>query len=458
MGDRRVCIGFLFGLALIVVAVSLGWGGRGVAAAESIARPPERGTTPVPLPAVPASYPPPPTAVPGARTPGTHSWVIEVVDRGEDLIGSRGAEKGWYPALVLDPAGKPYVTYYDEYNGSLVYAHQDGDAWQLQTVEREWPDWYGSAIALDRNLRPHILYCPYRTNGYVFACSGLRHAYWNGAAFQIGVIKTRWGEGNGFSLALDRAGRPYASYVDLNTGKLEIARHDGNAWTVQTVDDAGYGPTSLGLDPSDLPHIAYPSPPEESLRLDYAHYNGTAWLTATVDSAEGTGRCSSLALDRAGRPHISYFDPGEAVLKYAWHDGATWQIEVVDSEDAVGLHTSLVLDAGDQPHIAYARLDSVGGSSCNGLKYAYRSGGSWRTEVVDAGKGVGCGLSLGVDATGHPHIAYYGNYSLQYALRTVSASLPELGSPLPAAWVWVALGALIVLGLALRFWAHRRAK
>lgn len=459
MRIERIALGLLIGLSLIALVASLEWRGQGVAAAEPIAQLQGRtNTAPPPAmaaypPPTMASYPPPPTAVPGAHTPGPYSWVIEVVDRGEDFIGSKGAKKGRYPSLALDPDGRPHISYHDEYNGSLVYAHYDGDAWRFETVERASPDWYGSAIALDQDLRPHILYCPYHTNGYVFACWGMKHAYWNGAAFQISTIKTQWGEGVGLSLALDRSDRPYASYVDLNNGKLEIVSREGNAWSTQPVDGAGYGGTSLALDSANFPHIAYPAPPE-SVHLNYAHSDGTVWLTATVDSAAGTGTSSSLALDRAGRPHISYFDPNSAVLKYAWYDGAAWQIEVVDT-DTVGSYTSLVLDANDRPHIAYARLYDRG-SPCNGLKYAYRSGNSWQVEVVDDGNGVGCGLSLGVDAAGHPHIAYYGNFSLKYAVRTVSPSLPESGGTVLGVWVLVALGGLIVAGLALRLWTRRR--
>ena len=62
---------------------------------------------------------------------------------------------------------------------------------------------------------------------------------------------------------------------------------------------------------------------------------------------------SSLALDNAGYPHISYDDQGTDDIKYAWYNGVNWHIEIVDREWSVNSH-SLVLDGFGQPHISYS--------------------------------------------------------------------------------------------------------
>ena len=61
----------------------------------------------------------------------------------------------------------------------------------------------------------------------------------------------------------------------------------------------------------------------------------------------------ALALDAAGRPHISYYDETNDDLKYAAFDGSAWRIEAVETAGGVGTCTSLALDVAGRPHISY---------------------------------------------------------------------------------------------------------
>jgi hypothetical protein len=94
---------------------------------------------------------------------------------------------------------------------------------------------------------------------------------------------------------------------------------------------------------------------------------GHAWVIERADAPrefEYMGQ-RSLALDAAGRPHISYYDSTNDDLKYAYFDGTAWQIETVDSAGWVGYYTSLELDSFGRPHISY--YDGTNGD----LKYAH---------------------------------------------------------------------------------------
>ena len=79
---------------------------------------------------------------------------------------------------------------------------------------------------------------------------------------------------------------------------------------------------------------------------------GNVWYIQTVDSEGGT--YTSVALDAAGQPHISYlYGHRTSDLKYAHWTGSIWYIQTVDSEGFVGRYTSLALDADGRPHISY---------------------------------------------------------------------------------------------------------
>jgi hypothetical protein len=173
------------------------------------------------------------------------------------------------------------------------------------------------------------------------------------------------------------------------------------------VDNNDSGWTSLALDSAGNPHISYYDNANRDLK--YANWNGTSWTIETVDSAGDVGRDGSIVVDGSGNPHISYRDSTNGALKYAYHDGSGWNISVVDASGSVAM-SSIVLDSSENPHISYFSYVS------NGVQYARWDGAAWQISSVESAGGWKTSIALTNENL--PRIAYMGyypNFDVKYA-------------------------------------------
>lgn len=336
--------------------------------------------------------------------PPTGNWRIETVDS-EGMVGK-------YPSLALDDSDRPHISYCG-FEG-LKHAWHDGSVWHVETVDSvgSWDS--STSLALDGSGRPHIGYSTH------YPDYGIGYAWYDGATWHIETVDSSGVVGLSASLALDGLDQPHIGYYlkSESSDGLKYAYRDDDIWHIETVDSGapyvrvGYA-TSLALDKSGRPHISYRGFRQVSYEdeLKHAWHDGTTWHVETVDSSEKMGGNTSLVLDASDRSRISYFDEINEIFKYAWYDGTDWHIEAVDSnmgEDAA--HSSLALDASERPHISYFDEEK------NEIKYAWRNGVSWHTErAVEAGY-TSWVNSLALDKDGWPHVAYgSGHDDLRYA-------------------------------------------
>jgi hypothetical protein len=313
------------------------------------------------------------------QSTGGLNWAVETVDSAGDV--------GWSTSLKLDHNGRPRISYLDWSNPALKYAEYNGSGWQIQTVERPGGVWEGTSLVLNTAENPRIAYQDW-------AAGALKYASYNGTSWQTSVVAPDGNFGGDASMVLDpTTGNPRIAYFDYAGSVLKYASYNGSAWQIQSVGMYAYD-CSLALDRAGRAHISFN---DGSGRLQYASWTGSAWNIQMVDSRAGFD--TSLVLDSSDTPRIAYGDQSGGTLKYAAYDGTAWHISTLDSGNS-GLSTSLALDSKGHPCISYT------GPSYSSVKYAEYSGSGWNFQTLDIAAETGRDISLALDKSDNVHISY----------------------------------------------------
>ncbi len=201
----------------------------------------------------------------------------------------------------------------------------------------------------------------------------------------------------------------------------------GSLVSTNLLDTASPESATLAFDAAGVAHAVYSAGAGNVLR--YGTRSQSVW---TWSSLNATGDWPSIAVDLAGGVHVLFSDQTTSPygLKYGYRpSGGSWAFEQVRPSAAVVRHSALAVDRAGTPHVVY-----YDGAS---LRYLRRGAAAWSEELVRANAGRGCDLL--VDAGGAVHVSYYSSDNdVMYSLRSATGdwtsvvALPRLVASVPA--------------------------
>jgi len=343
-------------------------------------------------------------------------------------LGTAG-DVGRFSSLVLSANGNPVISYYDLTNRSLKLLRCNSfNCAGRKPYNVATPDATGmvgsyTSIVLDNAGNPVMSYYDSSRGKLKLLHCKDANCKGGGLSSQRTTLGTDNIAGKYASLVLDAVGNPVVSYYDFSNGDLKLLHCNtpnciGNKFdrvtTPDTLGDVGLY-TSLVLDAVGNPVISYYNSSTKELRLIHCDdpycMGDESGNVAVLDV--GAGWYTSLVLDTAGNPVVSYFDFSSSDLKLVHCDDPNCardessNIAILDTTGVVGSYTSLVLSHEGNPVISY--YDSSNGD----LKLLYcddpncKGDESGNISVEDSSGDVGLHTSLVLDSTGNPIVSYY---------------------------------------------------
>jgi hypothetical protein len=296
------------------------------------------------------------------------------------------AVTGAAPSIAIDGLGRPWIGYWTRETtseGTLRLGVRTAGEWSFETVpiQTQVP----TDIIIDTFGSPAAGYSDGLTFRYLYKSGGI----WTSES--IGGFGP-----NASVLVADQSGLPFAAYVwsfhyigyisisyrDI-TGWVQMCQHEGYDWF-----NPPWARIDMFVDRNRLVHICV-----NPIWDQYYYIRGC--MMETLPSNLGSN--FSIAASSIGWPMISYTSGGK--LWIITKSADDWITSFVAEVDACG-NTEIAFDIHDKPHIAYC--DETGG--VNRIMYAVTESpfDPWEIHEIDEGRAV----SMALDSSGYPHIAY----------------------------------------------------
>ena len=220
------------------------------------------------------------------------------------------------------------------------------------------------------------------------------------------------------SLELDGRSRPVVSYFDAANSALKLARCADRRCTVvhrATLDPADVGgDTSLALDATGRPIVSYYFGDLDLQTGDLRvagcprpACDGTPPRISAPDRAGFTGIGTSIVLDEAGNPVVSYvsIDDGLHVLHCGNPRCTGGNVITPIDPETYGVGTSVALDVDGNPVVAYASFAGLRVAHC--ADPICSAGTTIQTPASMGSFGWQGGARLALDSAGRPVVSFF---------------------------------------------------
>ncbi|MBI5201173.1 MAG: T9SS type A sorting domain-containing protein, partial [Elusimicrobia bacterium] len=255
-------------------------------------------------------------------------------------------------AIAVDNDGNPQIAYRDAGVNRLKVARFNG-AWTTSIVEAG--DFRVGGLTLDGEGRAHLSY-------YEVGAGDLRYARWTGVAWDTAAVAAAGTVGRVSGIALTAAQVPVIVYSDDTSQTIGAATRTASGFDLLAVDGTAIraaSTTLVAIDGRDQVLAVYPDPAVPALRVSSGSLKGAGFV-GSVPQLGQAGAAGGLALDGAGRPFVSFYDPSAKGLRYARAAASG----TIDLDGDVGRESSLAIDGSGNVYAAY--YDSTRGD----LKFA----------------------------------------------------------------------------------------
>ena len=321
-------------------------------------------------------------------------------------------------------------------DGSVQCAELPGIT-TINTLNAASQDGEYSSIVIGNDGIPMISYSDFNAGGFFHSLRLIRciNPACSGPLSSIAIDAGAASRGTFNSIAIGSDGRPVISYYDATAQALRVARCSAadcsGAITLTTVDDQANDVgrhTAIAIGGDGFPIISYRDHTARALKVAKCinvACTGATTITTLDDSANQVGEYTSIAVGPDGLAVISYYDRTAARLKVAKCSNAACTaasvVNVPYSGSDIGRFSSIAIDAAGFPVISYqdAFAGSLEVSKCTTLNCSNAT----RATVDAPANIVGSYTAITLLGDGSPVISYYD--STAQALKVARCSSPS---------------------------------